>query len=86
MRLVNHASELIHQIYQREKVDDHQCSRPRHWPCFPSGNCQAHHAGHFADLQSETEIGGAKASPVSCRFKCRAARAYTSRVCAAARC
>jgi hypothetical protein len=22
MRLVNHASELIHQIYQREKVED----------------------------------------------------------------
>jgi hypothetical protein len=22
MRLVNHSSELIHQIYQRERVDD----------------------------------------------------------------
>lgn len=22
MRLVNHASELVHKIYQREKVDD----------------------------------------------------------------
>lgn len=26
MRLVNHASELIHQIYQREKVEDVKCS------------------------------------------------------------